>query len=48
VFDTVTGSDGERLYTALGWTRAGAIPEYATHPDGGRREATVIFYRLLG
>src|SRR5262249_29264443 len=34
VLDTVTGGDGERLYTRLGWERVGVIPDYALFPDG--------------
>jgi GNAT superfamily N-acetyltransferase len=29
VLDTVTGDPAERLYTRLGWTRVGVIPNYA-------------------
>lgn len=46
VLDTVQGGDAERLYERLGYTRAGVIPDYALHGDGGR-DATVIFYKLL-
>jgi len=35
VLDTVTGSDGERLYARLGWQRVGVIPNYALWPQGG-------------
>src|SRR5207302_6384685 len=34
VLDAVTGGDAERLYTRLGWTRVGVIPDYALFPDG--------------
>lgn len=47
VLDTIAGSDAERLYTKLGWTRVGEIPEYAGMPRGELRP-TVIFYRRLG
>jgi GNAT superfamily N-acetyltransferase len=47
VLDTIAGSDAERLYTKLGWTRAAEIPRYAGMPDGDLRP-TVIFYRDLG
>jgi GNAT superfamily N-acetyltransferase len=47
VLDTIAGSDAERLYTKLGWTRAAEIPRYAGMPDGELRP-TVIFYRDLG
>ena len=43
VLDTVTGSDAERLYTRLGWTRVGVIPGYALMPDG-RPCDTTYFY----
>jgi GNAT superfamily N-acetyltransferase len=46
VLDTVTGGDAERLYTRLGWTRVGDIPDYALFPDG-RLCATTVFYRRL-
>lgn len=47
VLDTVTGSDGERLYTAHGWRCCGEIPDYALWPDG-RLCSTTIFYKALG
>jgi GNAT superfamily N-acetyltransferase len=47
VLDTVTGSDAERLYARLGWTRVGVVPGYALMPDG-RPCDTTIFYRALG
>jgi GNAT superfamily N-acetyltransferase len=46
VLDTVTGSDAERLYAALGWTRLGAIPDYALMPDGRLCDTTVFYKRL--
>ncbi len=46
VLDTVEDSAGYRLYTRGGWTRVGAIPDYALWPDGGLC-ATVYFYRNL-
>jgi GNAT superfamily N-acetyltransferase len=46
VLDTVTGSDGERLYARQGWQRCGEIPHYALWPDG-RPCATTIFFKLL-
>jgi GNAT superfamily N-acetyltransferase len=45
--DTVTGSDAERLYGKLGWTKAGVIPNYALMP-GGEPCATSIFWKALG
>ena len=44
VLDTVTGSDAERLYARLGWTRVGVVPNYALWPDG-RPCDTTFFYK---
>ena len=38
--------DAERLYTSLGWTRVGVIPNYALNPDGSPCD-TVIFYKEI-
>jgi len=46
VLDTVTGTTADRLYTRLGWTRVGEIPDYALMPDGAPCPTTV-FYRKL-
>ena len=46
VLDTVTGSDGERLYARLGWQRLGVIPGYALWPNGGLCDTT-YFYKAL-
>jgi GNAT superfamily N-acetyltransferase len=46
VLDTVTGSDGARLYASLGWQRCGVIPGYALLPGGGLCDTT-YFYRAL-
>ncbi len=46
VLDTVTGSDAERFYERLGWTRVGVVPGYALMPDG-RPSGTTIFYKQL-
>jgi ribosomal protein S18 acetylase RimI-like enzyme len=46
VLDTVTGDNGERLYTRLGWTRVGVIPGYALFPDG-RPCDTTVFWKAL-
>jgi ribosomal protein S18 acetylase RimI-like enzyme len=45
--DTVTGSNAERLYQRLGWTKTGIIPNYALFPDG-RPCATTIFWKAVG
>jgi GNAT superfamily N-acetyltransferase len=47
VLDTVTGSDGFRLYARHGWQLCGEIPNYALWPDGGSCPTTV-FYKALG
>jgi GNAT superfamily N-acetyltransferase len=46
VLDTVTGDAAEFLYTKLGWTKVGVIPNYALYPDG-RPCATTVFYKEL-
>ena len=46
VLDTVTGDAAERLYTRLGWTTVGVIPNYARMPDG-RPCATTYFHKQL-
>jgi GNAT superfamily N-acetyltransferase len=46
VLDTVTDSDGERLYRRGGWTPVGAIPNYALWPDGSLCPTT-YFYKDL-
>lgn len=46
VLDTVTGSDADRLYTRMGWVRAGEIPGFALWPRGGLCPTT-LFYRQL-
>jgi GNAT superfamily N-acetyltransferase len=45
-FDTLRGSDAERLYQALGYQAAGIIPGYALMPDG-RPCDTVVFWKQL-
>lgn len=45
--DTETGSDGERLYTRLGWTKFGEVPGYAVRADNSGREAASFFYKEL-
>jgi len=46
VLDTNTGSAAERLYTRMGWTRVGEIPDFSVQPRGGLR-ATTVFYKRL-
>ena len=47
VLDSVSGSDGARLYERLGWVRVGEIPDYALWPAGGLCPTT-YYYRRLG
>jgi GNAT superfamily N-acetyltransferase len=46
VLDTVSGSDGERLYARLGWQRCGEIPDYALWPNGTPCATTIFFKHL--
>jgi len=46
VLDTVTGSDGERLYARLGWQRVGVIPNYALWPQGGLCDTTYFHKQI--
>ncbi|WP_189704523.1 GNAT family N-acetyltransferase [Streptomyces anandii] len=45
--DTETGSAAERLYDSAGWTRVGAIPDYAADP-GGVLRPTTLYYKQVG
>lgn len=47
VLDATTGSDAERLYGRLGWTRVGVIPDYALLSHGGL-SGTTVFYKAVG
>jgi acetyltransferase len=44
--DTEAGSPAEDFYKALGYTRAGEIPDYACDPSG-RYKPTAFFYKIL-
>lgn len=46
--DTETDSLAERLYDTAGWTRVGAIPDYAASPDGVLRPTSIYYKRLAG
>lgn len=46
VLDTATGSEAERLYDTLGWTRVGTVPGWALYPDGAPC-ATTMFFKSL-
>jgi ribosomal protein S18 acetylase RimI-like enzyme len=46
VLDTRAGDPSEKLYTNLGFQRAGTIPQYARGADGSLHD-TVYMYKLL-
>jgi ribosomal protein S18 acetylase RimI-like enzyme len=46
VLDTASGA-AEKIYTNLGWTRLGVIPNYALLPDGRFCDTTIFFKQLL-
>ena len=46
VLDTCSGSAAARLYTRLGWTRAGTIPKYALNPDGSWCDTTIFWKQI--
>ena len=46
VLDTATGGHAERLYTRLGWTRVGIIPNYALYPDGTWCDTTIFWKQI--
>jgi len=46
VLDTISGSEADHLYRALGWTEVGSVPNYAAMPDG-TLAPTTYFYREL-
>ncbi|MDF2659775.1 MAG: GCN5-related N-acetyltransferase [Paenibacillus sp.] len=47
VLDTREGDPSNRLYSSIGYTRAGRIPGYARSADG-ELHATVYYYKNLG
>ncbi|MFD9737755.1 GNAT family N-acetyltransferase [Umezawaea sp. NPDC059074] len=46
LLDTETGSPAEGLYTSLGWTTLGVIPDYALSPDGVLSPTTFLYKAL--
>ena len=44
--DTATGSEAERFYDGLGWTRVGTVPGWALFPDGSPCETTFFVKSL--
>jgi acetyltransferase len=47
VLDTREDDTGEKLYSSLGYIRAGVIPNFACSSDGSLH-GTIIMYKLLG
>jgi ribosomal protein S18 acetylase RimI-like enzyme len=45
--DTAT-ADAMRLYERMGWSRSGAIPDYALNPDSSLTETVFYWKRLSG
>ncbi len=45
--DTKAGTVAEHLYVRQGWSRVGAIPQFALDPDGKTPHDAVIFYKDL-
>ena len=43
VLDTVTGSDADTFYRAIGWREVGIIPDFALMPDGALTPTTVFW-----
>ncbi len=48
VLDTETGSPAEGIYTSLGWTAVGVIPDYALDPEGKPSPTTILYKVLTG
>ena len=46
MLDTTKGGTAERLYTRLGWTELGVVPDHCTMPDGSASDTT-FFYKHL-
>lgn len=46
LLDTESGSAGERLYRACGWTEFGRVPGHAHRPSGELAETTFFYKRL--
>lgn len=46
LLDTESGSPGEHLYAACGWTRFGIVPGHSMTPDG-LPKPTSFFYKIL-
>ncbi|HEX6341814.1 GNAT family N-acetyltransferase [Umezawaea sp.] len=48
VLDTETGSPAEGMYTSLGWTTVGVIPDFALDPEGKLAPTTVLYKVVTG
>ena len=48
VLDTETGSRAEGIYTSLGWTAVGVIPDYALDPEGKLAPTTILYKVVTG
>lgn len=46
--DAKRGAAAELLYQRRGWTRVGAIPDFAVDPDGAALHDTVIYFKRVG
>jgi GNAT superfamily N-acetyltransferase len=46
LLSTHAGTDSDRFYAALGWTRYGVVPGWAELPDG-TMSANAFYYRVL-
>ncbi|PWR26057.1 GNAT family N-acetyltransferase [Zavarzinia aquatilis] len=46
MLDTESGSAGEHLYKACGWTEFGRVPDHSHKPDGPLAETTFFYKRL--
>jgi GNAT superfamily N-acetyltransferase len=47
VLDTRTGSEGEQLYLAMGFSIAGVVPRFAMHASTGELEDATFMYKEL-
>jgi hypothetical protein len=47
LLDTATGSAGDHLYRAAGWTRYGIVPGYASDPAGSLEDGSFYYKRVL-
>jgi hypothetical protein len=43
---THAGTDADRIYPRLGWTRSGVIPDYAVLPSGELADNAFFYLKL--